>query len=263
MPHPILQTVHPQWLPILGTALNTVDPQYLAKLQQHPNWLPGEKKLFAAFSLPLSNTKYILLGESPYPRSQSANGFAFWDNAVQELWAPTGFSRTVNRATSLRNFLKMLLKASGGLQLDYSQQAIANLDKTYYVKTAAEFFNSMLKHGFLLLNAALVYNQAAGVKFHAHKWQPFIYSIIHQLKKYNPKLKLLLFGRVAAHFATMNDSCIVAPHPYNLSFITNAKVLLFFKPLNLLQSPHNQQFMRSAPYDADRELTPKYVHKPP
>lgn len=232
----LFRNVNQQWLPILTKAIAVVEPNYLQNLlNSDENWLPGKDRLFAAFSIPLTDLNYILLGESPYPRPQSANGFAFWDNAVHEIWSPNGFSKAVNRATSLRNFFKMLLVANGELKEDYSKSAIAALDKSTYCKTAEEFFHSLLVHGFLLLNASLVYNKK-NLKFHMRNWQPFILIVLKELLRFNPKIKLLLFGKFAAQFAACTPgSCIIAPHPYNLSFITNSKVQEFFKPLNLLR----------------------------
>ena len=232
--HHLIKNTHPEWHEMLGKALQTVDQTYLHQLENNCDWLPGIHHLFAAFSLPLSETKYILLGESPYPRSQSANGYAFWDNTVQKLWSETGLSKEVNRATSLRNWIKMMLVARGDLQEDCSQFAIAALDKSQYCQTAEQFFRSLIKKGFLLLNASLVYSTDQ-VRYHARQWQPFMHSLLSQLGKNKQPLQLILFGRIAeqipeAHFFP----CLIAEHPYNLSFITNPKVLAFFKPLDLL-----------------------------
>ena len=98
------------------------------------------KKIFNAFTQPLDNTRYILYGESPYPREASANGFAFWDAAVGEVWFAQGLSKSVNRATSLRNFFKMLLTAE---PVPAPQQRI---------QTLAQLFNNFHQQGFLLLN---------------------------------------------------------------------------------------------------------------
>ena len=57
---------------------------------------------------------YVLFGES-LPRRASANGYAFWDAAVK-IMVSFGNSKTVNRATSLLNILKMLLIAEGCLK---------------------------------------------------------------------------------------------------------------------------------------------------
>ncbi len=72
-----LAGVHSQWRPLLEKALKTMDPDYLHALTHSDDWLPGKASLFAAFSLPLDDRRYLLLGESPYPRAQSANGYAF------------------------------------------------------------------------------------------------------------------------------------------------------------------------------------------
>lgn len=230
----LIQKTHPQWHHILSKALANVDQHYLRQLQSNDDFLPDIDSLFAAFSIPLEQTNYILLGESPYPRAASANGYAFWDNAVGCLWSETGLSKEVNRATSLRNWLKMMLIARGDLGNDCSQTAIAALDKSQYWQTAAQFFNSLLDKGFLLLNASLVYSENK-VRYHAQHWQPFIHSLFNQLADYNSSIQLILFGRIAQQVPETNLSLgLMAEHPYNLSFITNNMVLEFFKPLDLL-----------------------------
>lgn len=234
--HPLLNTtfIHPEWLDILHTALQQVDPNYLHQLQSGSNWLPGIHNLFAAFSQPLSSTQYILLGESPYPRETSANGYAFWDGAVGALWSPTGLSKEVNRATSLRNLIKMLLHARGDLIDNTSQEAIAKLDKSHYLQTLSQLFAAFMQHGFLLLNASLVYSEGK-IPYHARQWRPFMDSLLNQLADVHPTLKLILFGKIAAQVPEINRfSSLIVEHPYNISFITNPKVMAFFKPMDLL-----------------------------
>ncbi len=230
----LLEQAHPQWRNILETALQTVDSDYLQQLPHAEHYLPKYKSLFAAFSLPLENMRYILLGESPYPRVKSANGFAFWDAAVASLWRSTGLSKEVNRATSLRNLIKMLLYARGDLSDDFSQEAIACLNKSAYIQTGSQLFNAFIQHGFLLLNATLVYSEG-NIPWHARQWRPFMHSLLNQLAEFNPGLQLILFGRIAALVpeARLFPS-LVAEHPYNISFITNPAVVAFFKPLDLL-----------------------------
>lgn len=233
----LIETTHPDWQPLLKNAVDTLDPIYVNRLKEQTNWLPGLPALFACFSRPLHTTRYILLGESPYPRIQSANGYAFWDNAVSLLWSPAGLSKQVNRATSLRNFIKMLLVARGDLQQDTSQEAIASLDKSVYWQRGQDFFTAFIDQGFLLLNASLVYDPNTPVRFHARQWQPFMACLFTQLATYNPSLCYLLFGRIASFIPeTHYFSCLIAEHPYNLSFIVNPSVLAFFKPLDLLSA---------------------------
>lgn len=234
-----LEAVHPEWHDVLNKAFCTLDPAYLQHLKEAQDWLPRRQCLFAAFSQPLSSTRYILLGESPYPRAQSANGYAFWDAQVDSLWSPTGLSKAVNRATSLRNFIKMLLYARGDLSQGCSQEAIAKLDKTYYIKTADQLFTSLTEHGFLLLNASLVYSKGQ-VPYHARMWRPFMHCLLNELAENYSYLKLILFGKIAAQLPEAHQfQCLVAEHPYNLSFITNPTVVEFFKPMDLLYEKHS------------------------
>ena len=102
-------TANLEWRPLLKLAASEMDADYIQQIDSNVDWLPKIPQLFAAFSQPLSKTRYILLGESPYPRFTSANGYAFWDNAIDYIWSPTGLSKQVNRATSLRNLVKMFL----------------------------------------------------------------------------------------------------------------------------------------------------------
>ena len=83
-------------------------PGYLDSLE-NTGFLPTQGRLFAAFSLPVGQVRFVLMGEGPYPREASASGYCFMDGAVQELWSADGLSKPVNRAVSLRNFIKMLL----------------------------------------------------------------------------------------------------------------------------------------------------------
>lgn len=231
--------IHPTWLPLIDQALTTVDPAYLAELARDDNWLPGSKQIFNAFSLPLSKTKYILFGESPYPRAQSANGYAFWDAAVKELWSSNGLSTQVNRATSLRNFIKMLLIANKALTNDTSQAAIAALPKQKYVHTATELFTNMQKEGILLLNATPVLHKNE-VRRDAKAWLPFMESLLCELAKVKPDIILILFGKVAHLIGDLPCAKkfpqFQAEHPYNISFIHNPKIIQLFKPLHLLRA---------------------------
>jgi uracil-DNA glycosylase len=216
-----------------------MDKTYLQHLEQDSSWLPGMGCVLAAFGQPLSQTRYLLLGESPYPRVQSANGYAFWDKAVGSLWSEDGLSKAVNRATSLRNWIKALLLARGALQEDFSQACIAQIDKSPLVKTAEELFCGMMGQGILLLNACLVYSEGK-VTYHARCWRPFMTSLLNQIAREKPDVSLILFGKIAQAIPqTQLKVALLAEHPYNLSFITNKTVLDFFNPLDLLAYAKN------------------------
>ena len=234
-----LQEIDPSWKACIQRGLAEVDLHYLEKLNQSSHWLPGKEKIFNAFSLPLEQVNYVLFGESPYPRPESANGYAFWDASVKDLWSPTGLSKKVNRATSLRNILKMLLVAEGALnQHKVGQEEIANIDKRAFVQTNDEFFHNLLKHGFLLLNATPVLQSGPPQK-DARAWYPFTKELLDCLLQKRPDVKFILLGRIANKIDELiplpHVDKLYAEHPYNHSFITNPKVLAFFEPLHLLR----------------------------
>lgn len=233
-----LQKTHKDWHPILRRALALMDKNYLTSLSKDKTWLPGEENIFNAFKLPLKNLKRILFGESPYPRKISANGYAFWDNAVDTLWSEKGLSKTVNRATSLRNFIKMLLLAENK-SITSDKFCDKSFDKFCFVQTLPELFENMLDHGFLLLNATLVYRQNK-VREDAKYWQVFLQSILADIYKIHPDTELILLGNFAKQIEPLIENPyhkIIAEHPYNLSFINNPVVLNYFRPLKLLSNP--------------------------
>jgi len=234
-----LTNVHPSWLSILKKAIDSLDLSYLETLQSKENWLPGPENIFSAFSLPLPELRYILWGESPYPRAKSANGHAFWDAAVSDIWSDTGFSKAVNKATSLRNILKMLLVARGDLKANsVTQSDIAAIDKSELISQLAELFQNLRNHGFLLLNASLVLSDLP-IKKEAQQWQPFMQNLLAELTSLKPDLELVLFGNIAKVISKLaapdGFKQFVAEHPYNISFIHNPEVLEFFRPFDLLK----------------------------
>ena len=229
---------HPTWEALLTRGLQAMDAAYLQSLLDTPRWIPGIGKIFNDFSMPKNSVKYILLGESPYPRAQSANGYAFWDESVTDLWAPTGLSKPVNRATSLRNFIKMLLVASGDLDINNTQpDAIARLDKTNMIQTNQELFEKLLAHDFLLLNASLTLGNTS-VSLSSQQWLPFWKILFPVLCQNRPRPTLILFGNIAKNAAdAINTKAfpkVITEHPYNLSFISNQDVIKLFKPFELL-----------------------------
>jgi uracil-DNA glycosylase len=231
--------VDPSWQDCLTDSLAKISPDYLQQLTQSTEWLPGVEKIFSAFSLPLNQVNYILFGESPYPRKASANGYAFWDADVKELWSPTGLSKKVNRATSLRNIMKMLLIAEGALNESRTSQIdIAEIDKSKLVQTSEELFTQLLKKGFLLLNATLVLQSGPPQK-DARAWQPFIKELLACLLQKKPDVTFILMGKIANEIDKLLPQQplkkLYVEHPYNLSFVTNPKAIQFFAPLHLLR----------------------------
>jgi uracil-DNA glycosylase len=234
-----LSTIDASWVTCIEEALTKMDTDYLTLLYTSHDWLPGADKIFNAFSLPINQVNYVLFGESPYPRAQSANGYAFWDAAVNDIWSDKGFSKPVNRATSLRNIMKMLLVTEGLLQPYHTtQNEIAKINKQGLVQTNQEFFNNFLQHGFLMLNATPVL-QLAKVRQDARAWRPFLQHVLAFLLQKRPQAELILLGNIANEIDPLipypQTKKLYAEHPYNITFIHNPTILDFFKPLHLLK----------------------------
>jgi uracil-DNA glycosylase len=239
------------WRPVLLRgleALNAVDPSYLPALAKD-EFLPTQGRLFAAFDQPLDKVRYVLVGEGPYPRESSATGVCFMDGAVKELWSAQGLSKPVNRATSLRNFMKMLMVADGLLEPDstggesvavVSAQAMS--PGSEFIQTLPDLQHSLTEHGFLLLNAALVYRTHVPPVKEAKAWRPLLQVVLEALadRPGLPPPTLVLWGRIAQWLEDLpvvdRFPRLAAEHPYNLSFIQNRTMQDLFGPMHLLRA---------------------------
>lgn len=225
-------------------AVAAANPSYLAGLAAD-NFLPTEGRLFAAFALPLAQVRYVLVGEGPYPRAASATGVCFMDGAVGDLWSAEGLSKPVNRATSLRNFMKMLLVADGQLQPGGTGgaqmapvAARARLDAAT-IQTLPELQANLTAQGFLLLNASLVFRTTVKPAIDAKGWLPFLQTVLRALAGMAPPPTLVLWGKIAEELKKLPETArfphASAEHPYNLSFIEHAGMQTLFGPMQLLR----------------------------
>lgn len=259
LPAAILQQcdmAHPSWHAVLAkglAAVHAADPLYLPALATD-DYLPTGQRLFAAFTQPLDATQYVLVGEGPYPREASATGVCFMDGAVGSLWCATGLSKQVNRATSLRNFMKMLLVANGTLlpgntsgdaMAPVAAAALAHPQQT--IQTLGELQDNLHAHGFLLLNASLVFRKHVPPVKDARAWKPFLEVVLqalvgHAAASARPPATLVLWGKIAEllHALPVTEQFpqAIAEHPYNLSFIGNTAMQHLFGPMHLLARQH-------------------------
>ncbi len=244
------------WQPILRDGLQAVaraDAGYLPALASS-TYLPTQGRLFAAFTQPLDAVRYVLVGEGPYPRAESATGVCFMDGAVAGLWSDQpdgGLSKPVNKATSLRNFIKMLLVADGQLQIENTSGAAmaqvalkARAMGSPLVQTLADLQRNMLAQGFLLLNASLVFRTDVVPVKDARAWLPFLEVVLQALAaraeaRAVPAPTLVLWGKIAERLRPLPVihafAQVLSEHPYNLSFIGHAQMQALFAPLHLLQ----------------------------
>ncbi len=232
----MISKAHPSWHPILEEAYGALDRDYRHFLENDRGYFPDKSNFLNAFTLPLSQTRYILFGQDPYPRRESAIGYAFIDGKVNNIFSKTGLSKEVNRATSLRNFIKMLLVLEGKLDEDRSQEAIAKIDKIGMIQTADELRKNFEKSGVMLLNTALIFTDKKESKKHIKAWKPFMQSLLGAIK--DEGIELILFGKMADLLGKFEQTQGMVkhtmPHPYNLSFIDDTTVHRLFSSMHLL-----------------------------
>lgn len=232
------------WQPVLLQGLEAVaraQPGYLDSLANDA-YLPTELRLFAAFALPRPQVRYVLVGEGPYPRAESATGVCFMDGAVGSLWCEGGLSKPVNKATSLRNFMKMLLVADGKLSADATGGAAmapvaARAGSDGLIQTLAQLQDNLIAQGFLLLNASLVFRAHVAPAIDARAWLPFLQTVLAALAGTAPTL--VLWGRIAEQLRKLPETerlpQLVSEHPFNLSFIRHPDMQALFGPMQLLK----------------------------
>lgn len=225
------------WRPYIEEAFDALSPEYKTFLKEDKNYFPVN--WLAPFTtLPLDQTKAILFGQDPYPRVQSATGYAFIDGAVDEIFSCSGFSKKVNRATSLRNFFKMQLANEGFLSdNDVSQEAISSIDKTGLITTIEDLRINFEREGILLLNSALVFTSKEKSRYHAKEFAPFMKKLLASCS--NRSLELILFGKMANNISKMlpqkhSYKLIHTPHPYNVDFIHDRDARTYFKGKRLM-----------------------------
>jgi uracil-DNA glycosylase len=248
-----LKQAHPDWRPVLEKGIRAIasaSGNYLLELEKS-SFLPSKNRMFSTFSLPMDQVKYILVGEGPYPREESASGYAFMDGAVRDIWSEKGFSKQVNKATSLRNFLKMLLVAENRLDPDNTGgSAIAEIARiatgadSPFIHQLGQLQQALLNQGFLLLNATLVFRDNVAPVRESRAWQPFLCTVLDALAEQarasdRPLPLLILWGKIAERLAEMESISHYpqarSEHPYNLSFIKNHTMQNLFSSMQILQ----------------------------
>jgi uracil-DNA glycosylase len=235
----MIENIDKSWQGILQKAFDAFEPEYLNYLQNNNGYFPDKNNFLNAFkTLSLEKTQYILFGQDPYPRQESAIGYAFIDGKVQSIFSSSGLSKEVNRATSLRNFVKMLLLCEGELDEDFSKAALSRIDMSRYIQTIHQLRENFEKNGVLLLNMALVFSTKEESKKHIKAWRGFIRNFLAELYKEKKDIELILFGKIAEEVEKLDEAKYFKkhflPHPYNISFITDSKAHKLFAPMHLL-----------------------------
>jgi uracil-DNA glycosylase len=227
------------WQSLLDEAYASLSEEYRTFLETSTEYFPTKENYLNAFkTLEKEDVRYILFGQDPYPRVESAGGYAFIDTNVKALFSESGLSKEVNKATSLRNFIKMSLVARGDIsEQETSQEDIVKVNKTQIIDSIDALRKNFEENGVLLLNTALIFTDKKSSNKHVKAWKSFMEVLLHGLDSRD--IKLILFGTHAKalkkHLPLERFESIELEHPYNHTFITNPKALNLFGEMRLLE----------------------------
>ncbi len=230
--------VDESWAETVVLAYSSLSPSYRHYLKNDIDYFPSQENYLNAFkTLARDKVKYILFGQDPYPREQSATGYSFIDGKVSSIFSSSGLSKDVNRATSLRNFIKMALVARGDLDIsDTTQDTISHIDKSQLITSVHQLKDNFEANGVLLLNTALIFSSKDKSRYHIKEWRPFVETLLKEMRDISPKL--ILFGTHAKALKRLkyidDYETIEIEHPYNHTFISNPKALKLFGQMRLL-----------------------------
>ena len=168
---------------------NNLERQDLDKIQTQigDNFQPSPEKIFAAFQIPISDVKVLIVGQDPYPNPDHAMGLAFS--------VPSSVSKL---PPSLLNIFKELKSDLGAIR--------SNGD-----------LSDWNDQGVMLLNRTLTIGKS-GIESHLGLgWELFTAQVIKILAERN--VKAILWGKQAQSFEKLfpDNKFISSAHPSPLS----------------------------------------------
>jgi uracil-DNA glycosylase len=108
------------------------------------------------------------------------------------------------------------------------------------IQTLTELQHNLTDHGFLLLNASLVFRPHVAPVIDARAWLPFLQTVLAALAGRAESPTLVLWGKIAEQLKKLPETSkfpqACAEHPYNLSFIEHAGMQQLFGPMRLLNA---------------------------
>ncbi len=225
----LLQPVHASWRDFLREQLRNLDEEFAETLEADPAWLPGADRCLAAFSVPRSDVRVVPLGESPYPREESATGLSFQDGAVHEIFRCDGrLAVEVNRATSLRNLLKAWFVATGRLAVGQtSSDHVREMDHVGLVAGLNEIFDRGRQSGWLWLNAGLSLRLTQTRAPQIRMWEPLVNAVLRDVSDIGARA--MLMGRFAERFEPACRDPLVSVHPRREGFVADRDVTNFLR----------------------------------
>jgi uracil-DNA glycosylase len=181
---PDLPLVHDSWYPILDPVRSRIQ-QIFNKISDR-EVAPPLHRIFAAFSVPVTSVKVVIVGQDPYPTKGHAHGLAF---SVAADVKPLPRS-LVNIFTELHSDLQIPTPHHGDL-------------------------SKWSERGVLLLNRVLTTEVGESNSHAGIGWQSVTDHVCRELGNHN--LVAILWGKSAAELSRFFTYSIIGVHPSPLS----------------------------------------------
>ncbi|CAE7369032.1 ung [Symbiodinium natans] len=173
------------WMKILKPVLESLSdaPSFIGP-SRDKSIIPVRELTFQALkpNLP-SGWRVVSLGQSPYPRIESATGIAHFDNAIKS-WDSGKFGSVV----TMRCIIKAAAMSKFKISKDTKVPDLRKLLKTKGTVGPPEWFQAMLAQGVLLMNAACTIKPVEGgsragevVEEHLLFWQPVMEAVVNAI----------------------------------------------------------------------------------
>mmetsp|Transcript_11395 Transcript_11395/g.15772 ORF Transcript_11395/g.15772 Transcript_11395/m.15772 type:complete len:571 (+) Transcript_11395:1-1713(+) len=174
------------WLPLLKPMIERqLNAAKFVGPKRSKTIVPVRELTFQALKPnPPEKWNVIILGQSPYPRVESATGIAMFDNSFH-TWDDKRFGRV----TSMRCIIKSALMASDNYCSIVNKRTpvkeLRTILKKNKVLQPPSYFKALLTQGCLLLNASLTSTCDTSVHSSGHNafWRPVIKEIVKQILK--------------------------------------------------------------------------------
>ncbi len=135
-----------------------------------------------------NNTKIVVFGQDPYPRKESARGYAFWDGKIKSWENPL--------SPSFRNIIKSILINENLATKENKIKDLRRILKDNKIFSPDDFFKNSIENGVVWLNASLTFESKSQTDLNAHLkfWKPIIEEIINTLLENSKNIIFVFWG---------------------------------------------------------------------
>lgn len=232
----------PEWYEVLKDEImkNPEWERYLGGDRE--DTFPERENTFRAINeIDINKAKVVIFGQDPYPRKESATGYAFWDGKIVDWNNPL--------SPSLRNLFKSVLVSKGWAKTTDCVADVRRIVTEKQLMQPGAFFKNSIDQGVVWLNASLTFTSkdTKELRRHLKFWKPMIKLIIESLMAKNSDLVFVFWGAKAKVFqkiiSNVQSECrfeyVENNHPMMESFhlkntfndISNAQIKLGQRPI--------------------------------